>query len=157
MSIIPIEKKKYDDGRTKQQFRDQCDVNRILEKAAKVGGLSHLEKFSAQYGDFSGFDFQAAQNQLAKAKSIFEQLPARLRTEFDNDPSKFFEFVGTRSDDEIRKAYPELVKPGRQLPKVNGLAQQAASQAAEAPQAPSPNPPPSSGGNDGVEAPAPSD
>ena len=30
----------YNDGRTKQAYKDQCDINRIIKRAAVKGGLS---------------------------------------------------------------------------------------------------------------------
>ena len=74
--------KDYSDGRTKQSFKDATDINKLLKKAQRTGTLSHLEKFQGQYGDFSDFDFLEAQNNLARGKQIFEQLPSEVRREF---------------------------------------------------------------------------
>ena len=65
----------YTDGRTKQSFKDETDVNQIIAKHTRMGTLSHLEQWGGQYGDWSEFDFQKAQNQIARANSMFEQLP----------------------------------------------------------------------------------
>ena len=65
----------YKDGRTKQSFKDETDVNAIIKKHTRMGTLSHLEQWGGQYGDLADFDFQTAQNQIAKANSMFEQLP----------------------------------------------------------------------------------
>ena len=44
--------KDYSDGRTKQAFKDSCDINKMLKKAQTVGSLSHLLKYpEAVYGD----------------------------------------------------------------------------------------------------------
>jgi phage internal scaffolding protein len=103
----------YSDGRTKQSFKDETDVNNIIAKHTRMGTLSHLEQFGGQYGDFSDFDFQEAQNQIAKANSMFEQLPANLRKEFKNDPAAFLEFVNDEENrDRLDEVMPELAKPG---------------------------------------------
>ncbi|AXL15449.1 internal scaffolding protein [Microviridae sp.] len=108
----------YEDGRTKQSFKDETDVNLIIQKHTRMGTLSHLEQWGGQYGDLSDFDFQEAQNQLAKANSMFEQLPSSVRNKFSNDPERFFEFVNAEENrDRLAEELPELAKPGtRPLP-----------------------------------------
>ena len=83
----------YTDGRTKQSFKDETDVNQIIAKHTRMGTLSHLEQFGGQYGEMADFDFQDAQNQIAKANSMFEQLPSAVRNQFSNSPEQFFEYV----------------------------------------------------------------
>ena len=80
--------------------------------------MSHLEQFGGQYGDLSNFDFQEAQNQIANANSMFEQLPSAVRNQFANSPEKFFEFVNDPDNSEqLAQKLPELAKPGhRPLP-----------------------------------------
>ena len=142
-------KKKYNDGRTKQQFKDSADVNQILKKAQKAGTLSHLEKHGAYYGDFADFDFDAAQFALAKASSVFEELPSEIRKEFDHSPAKFFEFVNDPANaGDLAQALPELAEPGRQMPNVirsgPSVAAEEANQAPEAPTEPAPDAAPAS-------------
>lgn len=113
--------KKYDDGMTKQAFKDSTDVNKILTRQARAGTLSHLDRFAGRYGDFTGFDFQDQQNKLAQGKSIFEQLPAEIKREFKQDPTAFFDFVNKHADDpeKLRKVLPGLARPGDQLASLN--------------------------------------
>lgn len=111
---------KYEDGRTKQAFKDECDIHKIIARASKVGTLSHLERHGAFYADFSGFDFTEAQLTLARGKTIFEQLPAEVRREFKHDPAQFFEFVNAPENvDRLHEVLPALARPGTQLPTVN--------------------------------------
>ena len=45
----------YSDGRTKQAFKDQCDINKILKKASVTGSIAHLQKYPELiYGEFNG-------------------------------------------------------------------------------------------------------
>ena len=46
-----------------------------------------------QYGDVSEHDFQEVQNQLANAKTLFEELPDPVKAQFDNKPFKFLQFA----------------------------------------------------------------
>jgi len=101
----------YTDGRTKQSFKDETDVNLIIQKHTRMGTLSHLEQWGGQYGDLGDFDFQSAQNQLAKANSMFEQLPSSVRNKFSNDPERFFEYVNREENkDVLAEKLPELAK-----------------------------------------------
>lgn len=153
VSMIPIEEKDYSDGRTKQSFKDATDINKLIYRHAKAGTLSHLEKFGGQYGDFSDFDFFEAQTRLARARSIFEQLPAETRKEFGNDPSTFFEFVSTRTAEELRTDLPELAEKGRQMPDVMKR-RQTGSAAAQAPEEPAATPAQGNSGTPADAAPA---
>ena len=102
----------YTDGRTKQSFKDETDVNNIIAKHARMGTLSHLEQFGGQYGDFGDFDFQEAQNQIARANSMFEELPSAVRNQFANSPEKFLEYVNDPDNkDDLRDKLPELAAP----------------------------------------------
>ena len=108
----------YTDGRTKQSFKDETDVNAIIAKHTRMGTLSHLEQWGGQYGDWSDFDFQNAQNQIANANSMFEQLPAAVRNQFANSPEKFLEYVNDPANkDDLVTKLPELAAPrSRPLP-----------------------------------------
>ncbi len=103
----------YDDGRTKQAFQDETDINRILAVANKQGAISHLAKYEGMYGDFEQFDFLAAQLQIRKGDEIFEALPAELRREFSQSPRLFFEFVNDPANKgRLKEIFPDLAKPG---------------------------------------------
>ncbi len=100
-------------GRTKQAFKDETDINRILARFNREGAISHLNKFQGMYGDFESFDFLQAQLQIRKAGEIFEALPAELRREFQQSPSLFFEFVNDPANkDRLPQIFPDLAKPG---------------------------------------------
>lgn len=123
MSMLPIEPKVYDDGLTKQSFKDSVDINKILKRAQKTGTLSHISKYGPQYGDFSNFDFHEAQNQIARGREIFEALPSEVRRDFNNDPAEFFAFANKPENiDQLEKVLPQLAEPGRYFPDVNAVA-----------------------------------
>lgn len=143
MSMLPIKPKDYSDGRTKQSFKDSCDINKILKKAQVTGTVSHLAKHGAQYGDFADFDFFDAQLKIAKGKSIFEALPSEIRREFDQDPGAFFEYVNDPANvDRLPELLPGIAIPGNQIVKgvVRGAARAAPSEpvASVSPQAATP-------------------
>jgi phage internal scaffolding protein len=91
-------------SRTKQSFRDECDINNILRQFNVTGQLP-IGSVQPQYGDFSGItDYQSALNAVMAAQDSFLQLPAKLRARFDNDPALFVEFASDEANKDEMKA-----------------------------------------------------
>ena len=116
MSMIPIEKKDYSDGRTKQSFKDSTDINKIVAKWQKTGTISHLAKHQPVYGDFSDIDdLLSAHNRMVRGVEIFNELPSEVRKEFNQDIGEFFRYVNDPANkDDLAEKLPALAKPGRQ-------------------------------------------
>ncbi len=133
--------KKYTDGRTKQCFKNECDIVKIMARAEKAGTISHLEKYEGVYADYSDFDFFEQTSKLTRGNQIFADLPAEVRREFDQSPAQFFAYVNDKKNKEdLRKKLPALAAPGNQLVETipPDADTQAAQAAAAAPAAPSP-------------------
>ena len=117
------EKRKYSKhGRTKQSYKDSCDINKLLEKHQSVEALSHLEKHGAMYGDFAALDWDNLPLQLAEGRQVFSELPAEIKREFNQDAGAFFAYV---TDPENKERLPELLpaiaKRGQFFPSVNKI------------------------------------
>lgn len=84
---------------TKQEFRDDCNINTIMSRYMKTGELPHINKLAPQYFDAAPGDFQTHMNAVAEAKTLFAQLPSDVRNRFRNDPGQFMDFC---SDDSNR-------------------------------------------------------
>jgi len=105
-------------GRTQQQFRDECDINRILERFNVTGQLP-VGSVQPEYADFSGvFDYQSACNAVIAANQSFAGLPAKIRNRFGNDPALFLEFVQDEANAEecyqlglLKRPEPRLSSP----------------------------------------------
>lgn len=83
-----------DDGMTRQEFADECDINNILATYEKTGVLSHVARGEPQYLDVSNVpDLAGAMAYMFDAEAAFMSLPAIVRREFDNDPLRFVEFA----------------------------------------------------------------
>lgn len=80
---------------TKQSFKEECDVNEILKRAANGEDLSaRLNSRVAQYGDFTNIpDFRESMNLIARANRMFMELDWQLRERFANDPAKLIDFL----------------------------------------------------------------
>ena len=79
---------------TKQQFADEVDINRIMDRYERDGIIAHVNRYEGQYGDFGDApSYHAAMNTVVEAQEMFESLPARIRDRFGNSPAVFLEFV----------------------------------------------------------------
>lgn len=89
---------------TKQEFAEECSIDRIMARYTRGGELPSALK-EALYGDFSeAVDFVQAQEIVLHARAQFEALDAKVREKFQNDPTRFLEFVGDpKNEDEARK------------------------------------------------------
>ncbi len=109
--------KKYTDGRTKQSFANECDINLIMARAAQGGTISHIAKFEGIYADFSDFNFHDHLTKLSKGEEVFAALPAEIRREFGQSAQAFFDYVNDPANiDDLATKLPGLAKPGTQLP-----------------------------------------
>jgi len=84
-----------DESLTKQEFKEECDANEILRRAANGQDLSaQLNSRVAQYGDFTDVpDFRESMNLIARAQGAFMQLDWKLRERFGNDPANMIDFL----------------------------------------------------------------
>ena len=82
-----------DDGLTEQSHAASCDINLILAQFMETGIMPNMKQNNPQYADVTEINFQDIQNQLANAKSLFEELPDPVKAQFDNEPFKFLKFA----------------------------------------------------------------
>lgn len=110
MSFIEIEEKDYSDGRTKQSFKDQCDITKIINRAQREGGVAHLYKYpQAVYGEFQNLDLLSAFGVVDKANAIYADLPSDVRKKFPNAMA-FAEFASAPENiGRLHELMPELV------------------------------------------------
>ena len=95
----------FTDGLTEQHHTDQCDINKILAQFMETGIMPGTNA-NPQYGDVSDVDFTLMQNQLATAKTLFEELPEQVKARFNNEMHTFLHFA--ENPDNL----PELVDMG---------------------------------------------
>lgn len=95
---------------TQQQFKEDCDVNNIMERYFRTGVLDHIAQNEPQYGMMDGKTFTELQNEIAAAKSLFESLPARARAHFEHEVTQFLDYVA--SEDASESLLRDLGVPG---------------------------------------------
>lgn len=94
-------------SRTKQEFKDECDINVLMKRYQKTGLFPQYPGQEPRYVSNIGVpDYQESLNIVMKARSEFESLNSELRKRFDNDPAKFLAFVNDEKNGD------ELVKLG---------------------------------------------
>lgn len=77
---------------TRQEFKNESDINQIMKKYQRTGALTHFAKYAPTYGDFSPCDLQTAQNLILNAEQLFAELPSSIRA-LTKNPEGFFAFV----------------------------------------------------------------
>lgn len=75
---------------TKQEHKDECDINRILKQYQRTGIITHVQSARPSYTDLpDAIDFQESLNTIMVAEEAFGNLPAKVRGHFLNDPGRF--------------------------------------------------------------------
>ena len=102
-----------DPSLTQQQFKEESDINTIVDRFMKSGVLPTPTNMP-QYVDYEGvFDFQTAMNAVRAADENFMRMDAKVRARFNNSPQEFLEFFSNpeNTDEAIRLglAIPQAV------------------------------------------------
>lgn len=93
-----------DTSLTQQQFKEESDINTIVDRFMKSGVLPSPVNMP-QYMDSDGiFDFQTAMNYVRQADENFMRMDAKVRARFNNSPQEFLMFFAdpANTDEAIR-------------------------------------------------------
>lgn len=94
-------------GRTRQSFKDSCDINSIIGRWKKDGVLPHMSASAPQFVDLTdAHDYKASLDRVFDAQEAFYTLHPSLRKRFDNDPAEFLSYMDDPSN------IPEMVDLG---------------------------------------------
>ncbi|AZL82833.1 internal scaffolding protein [Apis mellifera associated microvirus 14] len=104
-----------EDSRTKQEFKDEADINKIVERFGLTGELPQNLRMPIS-GDFTGLgDYHEAMNLVLQAQEEFDKLPAKVRERFGNDAGAFIAWAEREDNLEEAKllgiAREEKAKP----------------------------------------------
>jgi len=100
-----------DPSLTQQQFKEESDINTIVDRFMKSGVLPTPVNMP-QYVDFEGiFDFQTAMNAVRAADENFMRMDAKVRARFNNSPQEFLEFFANPENTQ------EAIRLGLAIPK----------------------------------------
>lgn len=99
-----------DPSLTQQQFKEEADINTIVDRFMKSGVMPTPTNMP-QYMDYEGvFDFQSAMNAVRAADDNFMRMDAKIRARFNNSPQEFLEFFANPENTE------EAIRLGLAIP-----------------------------------------
>ena len=78
---------------TKQSFAQESEINNIMARYEKTGVIDHVKNHGGYANMPTDMEYQDAMQLTIDAQVAFDDLPAKIRREFDNDPFKFLTFV----------------------------------------------------------------
>lgn len=91
---------------TKQEFKDECDINTILTQYKRTGIIQHIMAQPPVYGDLpEPQDYQTSLEMFRHAGEAFDALPAVVRRYFQNDPRQLLDAL---ADPAMRPQLEEL-------------------------------------------------
>ena len=86
---------------TQQHFALEADVKTIIKKHDRTGIINHVARGVAHYGDYSEVnEYRESLDMVNSANANFMQLPAEIRSMFENDAGAFFEFATDPANDD---------------------------------------------------------
>lgn len=100
---------------TRQEFKNECDINRILSSFQRTGALDHFARYSGSYGDFTACDYQTAQNLIINARQMFDALPSKIRN-LVSTPEGFLTFVQDPKNLDLMVEYGLCTRPSSSAP-----------------------------------------
>lgn len=89
-----------DPSLTQQHMADDADINVIVKRFGITGQMPSGVRLPT-YGDFTGVgDYRSALEAVRDADDAFMELPADIRTRFDNDPQRYLDFAENPANQE---------------------------------------------------------
>lgn len=98
---------------THQEFREECDINTIIDRFGIGENPIESQVWVTNVDiECAPDNYQDVMNQLNAARDQFMSLPAKVRSQFDNDPARFVDFVSDPSNgDEMVRLGLAAVRP----------------------------------------------
>ena len=97
---------------TKQEFKEECNVNKIVANFLRTGNMELINKSKGQFLDLTQLpvSFHEALNLVSDATQAFMLLPSELREKYGNDVSSFLA-AAYENPDEVFSAPPRPADP----------------------------------------------
>lgn len=90
-----------DQGGAKQEFKNECDINFIIDKYQSHGVAPSVAQGVQQFIDVDPIDYQEALNLVIAAQDVFSQVPSDLRAICKNDPALFLKYVSEPENEDM--------------------------------------------------------
>lgn len=89
----------WEKTRTKQSFKDETDINKIVARYIKTGVLDFVKQNPGVYSDLSKVkDLKQSLETVMHAQVTFDSLPANIRNRFNNDPAYLVDFMSDKKN-----------------------------------------------------------
>lgn len=79
-------------SKTQQSHKDGCDINRLV-RLYSTGAIKMDPLSPDDFRESGDMTYHEAHNFVKQIEEKFEELPAKVRAEFQNDPSEFHKFI----------------------------------------------------------------
>ena len=102
-----------DETLTHQEFAEESDINTIIDRFGIGENPIEPMQWKTNVDLMNAPDtYMGVMNQLIEARDQFMSLPAKVRSQFDNDPAMFMDFVSDPSNIEemVRLGLAEVRK-----------------------------------------------
>lgn len=106
-----------DESLTVQSDADDADINTIVRRFGLTGAMPENVRVPISEDFVDVFDFQSAMNAVRTAQESFMEMPADVRSRFNNDAGKFVEFCTAEQDGKLVNL-EEMRKLGLAVPAV---------------------------------------
>jgi len=80
--------------RTKQSFKEECDINNIVRAYRPNQNGTRIYQFD----DYTNVDFFEMQNSVAAGTEKFLELPSHIRKKFDNNVGNLIRFINDKNN-----------------------------------------------------------
>ncbi len=94
-----------DKTRTKQEMKDECDINAILKRHGITNVMVQGIQQAREYGIATSMTYKESMDIYTSALTMFANLPSAIRKRFNADPGEYLAFI---EDPENRREAAEL-------------------------------------------------
>lgn len=86
-------------NRTRQEFRQECDLNWIISRYTPEALIESYNSFKGHFGDYSEVpDYGVARERVKELNAWFDSLPAKIRRKFNHSVCECVDFLEDRAN-----------------------------------------------------------
>lgn len=78
---------------TKQSFKDECNINKIVQKFAATGQMPNLNNLEAQYGEAPTIDLKESLDLVKNLHREFDDLTPEIQARFGGNAQNYAQFL----------------------------------------------------------------
>lgn len=83
---------------TKQYFKDECNINHIVNKFQQTGQILSQNSMDPQYGESPTIDLKTALDMVQSLHNEFDSLSDAEKEEFNNNPREYAQFLSNYAE-----------------------------------------------------------